>query len=178
MVRPPKPKRVFLTAENDALAIDTARKRMEANAATRDRKVGAGSGSDYELTGMRGELAFCQWARSEPDLRIGAQSKGFDTVAFGVTIDVKSVNVLTHNLLVEQHKRLGDSQVYVLVFVDEHESPGEALGRECRIIGWLHEEDALDKDRLRPMRNGYAPTYRTFQWELNDISRLAREGMR
>lgn len=84
----------------------------------------------YELVGLAGEKAFCEWAGIELDLTLRPKGKRINYRVKGKKIDVLTARKPNH-LLVEKGKVRAD--IYVLCAYRDHDGT-------ARLLGWADKE--------------------------------------
>jgi len=104
---------------------------------------------ERDILGVKGELAFCKWARTYPGcLTCHNRRLTHDGVAFGQRIDVKTRSWEEGLLEVRTNKQFSNTQVYVLI-VGSKDDPAV-----FRLVGWAYAGDVYQPENLRSYADG------------------------
>lgn len=92
---------------------------------------------DYELVGLAGEQAFCDWANIEPDLSLKPKGNG----GYQHRVNGRKVAIKTYrkpnNLLVEEGKVRAD--IYVLALYRD-------ATQDATLLGWATKDEVLARE--------------------------------
>lgn len=116
---------------------------------------------DPDINGMGGELAVCKYFNRFPDLTIGPHYNGFDLVAKGKKIDVKTTTYDPGYLQCKQSKRISDADIYILVI---------AKFPQFTICGGVTSQSFLQPCNLKDM--GYGLNYTLERSQLVPLEQL------
>lgn len=152
--------RVTLTPTEQRLAqfLGKARRQVNRDTGTVDRKIAKTDGESVDLEGIAGELAFCKACNVYPDLTLDARPT-VDCRVYGIGVDVKTTVYENGRLLVMMDKYDYPPQYYALV---TGKFPGPYTVRGC-----VAATAVFRPDRIVDL--GYGPTYAVPQEQLTPL---------
>ena len=114
--------------------IGTMRSIVNRRVGTKDAKIGLQDGTQADIDGFLGELAFCKWKNVWPDLSAMLRSASYDCIVGNCRVDVKTTRVKSGRLLATL-KENPDVDVYALAIIDGDvvRFPGYMTAKELRI---------------------------------------------
>jgi hypothetical protein len=132
-----------------------------------DYKIGAHSGEDADVMGVKGEYAFAKLFNTFPDLGLTPRSGSADGVLMGISYDVKSTRY-PEGKLIATKKINPDVDMYVLAVVTEPD--------KIDIKGYLLKEHFIKDTNIHNI--GHGECYCVPQTALNKFKKVKAQPFR